>query len=70
MIDTEHQGTRNRLQECVTDIGHILKRCDDLAEARRVIVAVGLAAGVFTISEDGRIITITEHDENVPRGTE
>jgi len=63
MTDTQHQENCDRLKVCgavIAEIGEILKGCQDAAEARRVLVAAGLASGVFDVSDDYRIFCIQE----------
>ena len=73
MSNPQHQKNCDRIKECgkvISEIGEILKGCQDTAEARRVLVAAGLAHGVFDVSDDYRIFCPQkniEYDENVPR---
>lgn len=49
----------DRLHACgiaVAAIAVILKDCKDTAEARRIIIAAGLTAGVYDIDDDDRIV--------------
>ena len=63
MTDTQHQENCDRLKECgkvISEIGEILSGCQDTAEARRVLVAAGLASGVMDVSDDYRIFYVRE----------